>query len=284
MVVPWNLIAYNIFSGSGRGPEIFGTEPFDFYFRNLLLNFNIWFLLALSAGPLIILQYLFRTHTSTRFTLMRSSFFVTPFYMWLAIFSVQAHKEERFMYPVYPFLGLNASIALHAILVYVGNADPGRLIGMIPTKIKFAIVSTGVILAIDAGVFRTYGMIKAYRAPLQVYSALQKPDVARSGDVLCLGKEWYRFPSSYFLPKGMRAKFIRSDFDGLLPGEFNEAKVGFGLFSGAWLIPSGMNDRNVADPGKYVSCTRTHDVWYIANKSSSTWHTARFWWTLISRR
>lgn len=252
MVVPWNLVAYNIFSGAGRGPEIFGTEPVDFYFQNLVLNFNIWFLLALSAGPLIISQYLFRSHTSTRFTLMRSAFFVTPFYMWLAIFSAQGHKEERFMYPVYPFLGLNAAIALHSILVYVGSADAGKLIVMIPTKIKLAIVSTGVLLAIDVGVSRTYGMVTAYRAPLQVYSALQKPGVASLGDFLCLGKEWYRFPSSYFLPNGMHAKFIKSDFDGLLPGEFNEAKVGFGVFSGTWLVPSGMNDQNIADPGKYV--------------------------------
>jgi len=184
---------------------------------------------------------------------MRSVFFVTPLYMWLAIFSTQAHKEERFMYPVYPFLSLNAAIAVHLILVYMGSADPGKLIGLIPTKIKLAIISTGVLLAIDVGVFRTYGMVTAYRAPLQVYSALQKPNVTRSGDILCLGKEWYRFPSSYFLPKGMHAKFVRSDFDGLLPGEFNEAKVGFGIFSGTWLIPSGMNDQNIADPGKYVS-------------------------------
>ena len=253
ILVPWRIVSYNIFSGSGRGPDIFGTEPFDFYFRNLLLNFNVWFILALAAGPLLGLQYLLRSHNATRFTLMRSVFFVTPFYMWLLIFSVQAHKEERFMYPVYPFLGLNAAIALHSILVYLGSADPGRLVGMIPAKVKLVIVSVSVLLAIDAGVLRTLGMVTAYRAPLEVYSALRTSDLARPGEALCLGKEWYRFPSSYFLPKGMRAKFIRSDFDGLLPGEFNEAKVGFGFFSGTWLIPPGMNDRNIADPGKYVS-------------------------------
>ena len=28
-----------------------------------------------------------------------------PIYLWLAIFSLQPHKEERFMYPIYPFGG-----------------------------------------------------------------------------------------------------------------------------------------------------------------------------------
>jgi alpha-1,2-mannosyltransferase len=51
----------------------------------------------------------------------------------------------------------------------------------------------------------------------------------------------------------MRAKFIKSEFSGLLPGEFNEAKTGFGFYPGTWLIPPGMNDRNEEDLGKYVS-------------------------------
>ena len=76
--------------------------------------------------------------------------------------------------------------------------------------------------------------------------------MARAGDTVCFGKDWYRFPSSYFLPKGMHAKFVKSEFAGLLPGEFSEAKTGFGFFPGTWLVPRGMNDRNVEDPGKYV--------------------------------
>jgi alpha-1,2-mannosyltransferase len=184
---------------------------------------------------------------------MRSAFFVSPFYIWLSIFSLQAHKEERFMYPIYPFLALNAAIALHSILSYLGSTNPRRLVSKIPSKIKLAIVSVGVVLAVNAGISRTYGLVAAYSAPMAVYSALQTPGLTKPGDILCLGKEWYRFPSSYFLPKGVRAKFIRSEFNGLLPGEFNEAKVGFGFYAGTWLIPPGMNDQNIADPGKYVS-------------------------------
>ena len=253
VVVPWRIVWYNVFSGSGKGPDIFGTEPWDFYLRNLLLNFNVWFILAMAVGPLLFLQYLFRTPTTTKQTLLRSVVFVTPFYMWFAIFTAQSHKEERFMYPAYPFLGLNAALALHTILTFIGSSNPKELLGRVPGKVKLFFASGFVILAIDAGLLRTTGMITAYRAPLIIYGALQEPGMARPGETVCYGKEWYRFPSSYFLPNGMRAKFVRSAFDGLLPGEFNEAQVGFGFFAGTWLIPPGMNDQNIADPGKYVN-------------------------------
>ncbi len=157
------------------------------------------------------------------------------------------------MYPAYPFLGLNASLAMHIILTFLGSLDFKALFGRAAGKVKLVLATGFVILAIDAGLLRTVGMITAYRAPLTIYGALQERGMAEPGETVCYGKEWYRFPSSYFLPNGMRAKFVRSAFDGLLPGEFNEAQVGFGFFAGTWLIPPGMNDQNIADPGKYVS-------------------------------
>jgi hypothetical protein len=72
---------------------------------------------------------------------------------------------------------------------------------------------------------------------------------------VCLGKEWYRFPSSFNIPQGVHAKFVKSEFSGLLPGEFSEADASLGLFPGTWLVPSGMNDENLEDPSKYVGET-----------------------------
>ena len=45
---------------------------------------------------------------------------------------------------------------------------------------------------------------------------------------MCAGKEWYRFPSHFHLPHGMRFKFIKSRFNGLLPHYFAEASGGAG--------------------------------------------------------
>ena len=209
---------------------------------------------------------------------------MSPFYIWMFIFTLQPHKEERFMYPLYPFLALNAAIAFHIVLAYIASANPTELIGKIPKQVKLVVTMTAVLLSINVGLLRTLGTVMAYRAPLQIYHALEAPGVAHPGDTVCFGKDWYRFPSSYFLPNGMRAKFVKSEFSGLLPGEFNEAKTGFGLFSGTWLIPPGMNDRNEEDPGKYV-CTRDQQqsTLLLIDGCRSTYHTAPTWSILTFR-
>ncbi|OCK75708.1 glycosyltransferase family 22 protein [Lepidopterella palustris CBS 459.81] len=264
-VVPFNIVLYNVFSGANKGPNIYGTEPWHFYIRNLLLNFNIWFVLAIVAFPLLLLQHFSRTQSVSRQTLLRGLVFVTPFYFWLGIFTLQPHKEERFMYPAYPALALNAAMSMHILLAYLGSTNPRDIVSKIPPQLKLAFVSIAVLGALDFGVLRIIGMATAYSAPLKVYSPLQHPGVARPGDNVCLGKEWYRFPSSYILPDKVKAKFIKSEFSGLLPGEFSEANIGFGFYPGAWLMPSGMNDENKEDPGKYTDikhCTFLVDSYF----------------------
>ncbi|KAK1775222.1 Alg9-like mannosyltransferase family-domain-containing protein [Copromyces sp. CBS 386.78] len=270
-IASWNIVKYNIFSKTG-GPELYGTEPWDFYFKNLALNFNIWFVLALFSLPILLLQKLLSKSAETFQTGFRTVVFLTPFYMWLAIFSLQPHKEERFMYPAYPFLALNAALAIHTLLAAFGNADAKSLVGKIPAKLKLAVVAFGLLLSINVGLARIYGLYTAYSAPLSIYQPLF--EVGGEGDSVCFGKDWYRFPSSYFLPRDMHAKFIRSEFRGLLPGEFSEAGTGFGLFSGTWLPTSGLNDRNEEDPGKYIdpkSCVFLVDTQFPEQQKALDW-------------
>ena len=252
LFVPWRIVSYNIFSGLSRGPDIFGTEPWHFYIRNLFLNFNAWFLLAMCAGPLLLLSFVTQQHPIMRAPVWRSMIYTTPFYLWFAIFTVQAHKEERFMYPAYPLLCFNAAIAMHVMLYYLGRPKQAFIYRRIPVKLKMLFALSGVLLAVTAGVLRTMGIVSAYRAPLAIYKPLETPEFVDTEAIVCLGKEWYRFPSSYFLPKKMRAAFVKSAFDGLLPGRFSEATTGFGLYP-TWLVPPGMNDQNIEDPGKHVS-------------------------------
>jgi alpha-1,2-mannosyltransferase len=250
--VPLNIVLYNVFSGGSRGPDIYGVEPWHFYVRNLALNFNIWFFLALAAFPLLLLQHIIIQKAVSKQTLLRSVVFVTPFYLWLVIFTAQPHKEERFMYPIYPALALNAAMSLHIILANFGSTDPRHFVSKIPASVKLAVVSIPLLLSFNVGMLRIVGTFTAYSAPLNVY---QFSNVT-AADTVCLGKEWYRFPSSFFLPNEVHAKFIKSEFSGLLPGEFSEANVGFGVFPGTWLVPSGMNDENLEDIGKYTDINR----------------------------
>ncbi|KAL2022880.1 hypothetical protein VTK56DRAFT_4411 [Thermocarpiscus australiensis] len=270
-IVTWNIIKYNIFSTTG-GPNLYGTEPWTFYFKNLLLNFNAWFILALLSLPLFMLQKLFsrRTAGETFQSGLRTLVFLSPFYMWLAIFSLQPHKEERFMYPAYPFLALNAALAMHTLLALFGNADPRTLLGRIPAKIKLAVVALGINASLALGLLRIWGLYAGYHAPLSLYAPLA--ELGGPGDTVCFGKDWYRFPTSYFLPRAMRAKFVRSEFRGLLPGEFSEARTGFGFWSGTWLPTAGLNDRNEEDPGKYVdlrSCVFLVDTQFPGRSAES---------------
>ncbi|EUC37360.1 glycosyltransferase family 22 protein [Bipolaris zeicola 26-R-13] len=254
--VPLNIVLYNVFSGGSRGPDIYGVEPWHFYIRNLALNFNIWFFLALAALPLLLIQYLVFEKSVSQHTLRRSVVFVSPFYLWLAIFTVQPHKEERFMYPAYPALAWNAALSLHIFLANFGSMDPRHLVSRIPPMVKLTIVCIPLLLSFNVGMLRTVGHITAYSAPLNVYKPLFDPKFVRiegmPEDMVCLGKEWYRFPSSFHLPSGVRAKFIKSEFSGLLPGEFSEGEMGSELFPGTWMVPMGMNDENREDPGKYI--------------------------------
>ncbi|KAG8528200.1 uncharacterized protein KY384_007117 [Bacidia gigantensis] len=251
---PWRIVSYNVFSGSARGPDIFGTEPWHFYARNLLLNFNVWFLAAICAGPILAAQHILRRSSTTKLPLLRTLTFSAPFYLWLAIFSLQPHKEERFMYPAYPFLSLNAAITLHVIIHHLGHSAPTSPIGRIPGILRVVIISTALASFAAVGVFRTLGTITAYDAPLKLYTPLKYPEYRNRQASVCLGKEWYRYPSSYFLPDRMRAHFIKSDFAGLLPGQFAEGKVaGFGGLPATWALPTGMNDQNLEDSAKHVN-------------------------------
>ena len=53
---PLNIILYNVF-GKG-GPDLYGTEPWTYYFINGFLNLNFSFILCLVSLPLVELKVL----------------------------------------------------------------------------------------------------------------------------------------------------------------------------------------------------------------------------------
>jgi alpha-1,2-mannosyltransferase len=118
--VPWNIIRYNIFGGSERGPDLYGTEPWNFYFLNLVLNFNVLVPLSLFSLPALYITSIIDRRRLKATTPTTSPFIVLglrlmPLYGWMGILTLQAHKEERFMFPAYPILCFNAAVALYLI-------------------------------------------------------------------------------------------------------------------------------------------------------------------------
>lgn len=232
-------------------------------------------MLALLALPLFIIQKIIAPSGRAFASGMRAIVFMSPFYLWFAIFTIQPHKEERFMYPAYPFLALNAAVSAHIILTAVGHASTNTVIGKIPAQVRLLVtVVLPFFLVVALYLLRVIGVYTAYGAPLSLYEPLSAGNqdggagmIGKPGDFVCFGKEWYRFPTSYFLPRDMEAKFVRSEFRGLLPGEFKRSSL-FGAYAGTYLIPDNMNDRNEEDLSKYTDiqqCNFLVDTQYPLN-------------------
>jgi alpha-1,2-mannosyltransferase len=123
-IVPLNIIKYNLFPTPGAGPELYGTEPWYFYILNALLNFNILFPLALISLPLLAITAV--THPK-RFGDLRDrvpgsthpavslAIRLVPLHLYLVVVSLQKHKEERFLFPAYGHVILNAAVSIYLL-------------------------------------------------------------------------------------------------------------------------------------------------------------------------
>lgn len=263
VLVPLNIVVYNIFSKKrGAGPELYGIEPSWFYLANLGLNAGPVVLgLALTSAPLAIaVRFLDpsrvtgrtnipakghgKPHQSTRLALLLLR--LAPVYLWLGLLSSQPHKEERFMFPAYSLLCFNAAVGLEIftgiIEKYVqclkrGSAPQesgrkGTHAGNIFALLLFLVSTTFSLL-------RVLGIVWSYSAPFAVMNYLFENNFAlrpqfdlEYGDAIrpteltiCYGKEWHRFPNSFFLPQASSLYFIKSEFDGILPKHFAESKL-----------------------------------------------------------
>lgn len=78
---------------------MYGIEPWTFYIRNGLLNFNLALVLAFSYPAVYSLQAVgfMAPRRSNRLALA-----TMPLFLWMAALSMLPHKEERFLYVVYP--------------------------------------------------------------------------------------------------------------------------------------------------------------------------------------
>ena len=114
---------YNVFPGASRGPGLYGTEPWYYYLLNLSLNFNVLLPMALFSLPALAITSRIDRHRLGNDvpSEMRSSPFrilalrLLPLYVWIGIFTAQPHKEERFMYPVFPLVCFNAAVMTYLL-------------------------------------------------------------------------------------------------------------------------------------------------------------------------
>lgn len=209
----WNIVFYNVFGSGGAGTSsaLYGVEDSLFYIRNLVLNFGPVSVASACASPLVLV-------VAPEWRPSRRVFAtaaVAPLFLWLSFHCTIPHKEERFMYPVYPCLIVCAAITFSSVM------RRSRLLGTLLT-----------LLTLLFGCLRLATQVENYGAPLRLYRDFFSAFRQSSG-VLCLGDEWHRFPSTFFLPSDVRTEFIRDGFLGQLPAHFDSVAPHFNPFNRA---------------------------------------------------
>jgi alpha-1,2-mannosyltransferase len=168
-------------------------------------------------------------------------------YVWIGIFIIQPHKEERFMYVIYPLICYNAAHAMNSSTKLLELLCARKLSPQISRQLTRVAKGCFIMVYATLSLARVVAQVRAFSAPMHVYGAI------RDYSSICLGKEWYRYPSSFFIPENSETFFVKSAFDGLLPGRFPPPDS-LGWRSGTWQMPTGMNDRNLEEKSHHVRC------------------------------
>lgn len=180
-------------------------------------------------------------------------------YIWFIIFFIQPHKEERFLFPVYPLICLCGAVALSALQkCYHFVFQRYRLEHYTVTSNWLAL---GTVFLFGLLSFsRSVALFRGYHGPLDLYPEFYR--IATDPTIhtvpegrpvnVCVGKEWYRFPSSFLLPDNWQLQFIPSEFRGQLPKPFAEGPLA------TRTVPTHMNDQNREEPSRYIDISKCH--------------------------
>ncbi|KAJ2935635.1 hypothetical protein H1R20_g1457, partial [Candolleomyces eurysporus] len=302
-IVPWNIIRYNIFGGEERGPNLYGTSPWTFYFSNLVLNFNILVPLALLSFPALVITYNVdrrrlgytppSSSNSSPFTILALR--LAPFYLWLLILTIQPHKEERFMFPSYPLLCFNAAMTVYLMrgwlevaFIKVTKSPYQASRTTMFRNFTFSIIVGTIVISLA----RIVALYKYYHAPMGVAFNFQMHELPRLlNDTGLLPV----YPAN--LPEDEQPSIDLTaiqEFNLTLcygkewhrfPGHFlvpNGVQVGFiksefdGLLPGHFALPPndqpGFNDLNLEEPSHHVpieQCDYLVDLDFPKNPVSS---------------
>nr|CAB3221238.1 alpha-1,2-mannosyltransferase ALG9-like [Phallusia mammillata] len=246
-----NILLYNVFST--HGPDIYGVEPFSYYMINGFLNFNIVFILALLSFIVIpisemIIKSKFKGYQPPTLLLV---FTLSTLLIWFGIFFTRPHKEERFLFPVYPLICLAAALCIATVQKLYCVIGLRKYL----TE-QWMTVATLVIFAL-LSLSRSFAVFQGYHGSMDLYPKMHqlasKIDSTGRTINVCIGKEWHRFPSSFFLPENFKLQFIESEFRGQLPQYFAAPGA-----EGTTAVRTNFNDQNLEEKTRYVPIDSCH--------------------------
>ncbi|KYQ53422.1 Alpha-1,2-mannosyltransferase ALG9, partial [Trachymyrmex zeteki] len=261
VIAPLNIILYNVFTN--HGPNLYGTEPFSYYIINGFLNFNFVFIGALFAPLGLFLVWLIvpARHRPRDRSCLSYWYSLAPLYLWILVFFVQPHKEERFLFPVYPMICLAGAIAVDIVqklYFYVRTKFNPSHISCHYLQYTVHITVLAILICGLLGLSRSLAIYKGYYAPMEIMTEVNKleteGDIPRDVDInFCIGKEWHRFPSSFFFPStNWKLQYLRSEFKGQLPQPFLDHE------NATSVIQAHFNDMNKEEPSRYFNLDKCH--------------------------
>lgn len=251
VLVPLRHLLYNVFPVQGAGPELFGVESWTFYALNLILNVPFVVPLIMLLPLQMILQgFGTRVWGDARDAWSRFIFLTGPLVM-AALLIVVPHKEERFLAPLYPMFCLFCAVLLVDWVHLVTRLGCPKKVRVITFRL---LTSAIVMVSLAFGASRMYMQSHAFGAPFKLYKSLARDKLmllpTNGPDVnVCIGKEWHRFPSHFFIPnRRVKVRFIPDGFHGLLPKYYDESAI-----MGSRIHQSGMNMFNNEDPEQWFN-------------------------------
>jgi len=279
----WNVFIYNtgLFGGDGiNRDDLYGVEGVDYYIRNLLLNWNVTALIGILALPCLWMQRLVRRSSTTTRDNKGVDLVLFPMFLWIGVLFTRPHKEERFLFPIYPMLAIGTAVFLDLVLETFSIAPTilrvwtSRRVSRVvhredatqssrhraTSHVKLGIGLLILIPTATVSILRSMALVDNYIAPLETYAALYHnaessqshlslEESSRSAPLICTGGEWYRFPSSFHIPNNARLAFLQSSFGGQLPQQFTK----FGSRMESLSIQTGgFNNMNVGSMDRYV--------------------------------
>ncbi|XP_048840319.1 alpha-1,2-mannosyltransferase ALG9 isoform X2 [Brienomyrus brachyistius] len=257
VIAPLNIILYNVFTP--HGPDLYGTEPWQYYFVNGFLNFNVVFVLALLSLPLTALMEALLQRFNVQNLGRPYWLTLSPMYLWMLVFFTRPHKEERFLFPIYPLICLCGAVALSSLQKCYHFLFQRYRLEHYTISSNWLALGAVVLFAV-LSLSRSVALFRGYHTPLDLYPEFHRiakdPTVHTAPEgrpvTVCVGKEWHRYPSSFLLPNNFQLQFIQSEFRGQLPKPFSQGPLA------TQTIPSNMNDQNLEEPSRYVDIKQCH--------------------------
>ncbi|KAI9299198.1 hypothetical protein K502DRAFT_361729 [Neoconidiobolus thromboides FSU 785] len=266
IIVPFNIVFYNVLAANKEaGPDIFGVEEWYYYLINGILNFNIGFVLAIMSLFIGLLSMIIQKNINLKIV-----FKLIPFYWWLLIFSFQPHKEERFLYPIYPIILVNAAITLiyyKSIIIQIIDIDfikNNKIVQQGLIKLYKWSIYIMFLIYIILSFSRSYGQFKYYYGDIKLYKNINQFNNNNNNNnnsnevILCLGDEWYKYPSTYFLQSNVQLKFIHQNFNGLLPQPY--LKNSKHWYQSTSIILNNNNNKNQLIKDRFIPITKCNFI------------------------